>query len=1377
MTFITNTNIAQKTRMKASSWLAALLVASSMLFVSGILGTTPRAFAQTATGPEQDCANALPVVRNIILQQLSYSGAGQNGTDLGITPSCGIIREVNSSWYRVNVGVTGSLSFTITPNNNEDDYNFAAYRAPANTPGLSDCIGISNGANFAACSFNPGSGVTGADNDFVRSFPGSFTPAISVNAGDVVLICVSNTGGRSGFTLDFSKSTAGVIPISTQMTQTTTAVTAVQTNSPTTGCSAPTVINLTFSQPVLRGSIQPSSFTIQSLDGTKNYTITGVACSNCPSGNTAPQTFGLTISPAITESGVYRIATTNTASAVIARDIFNAPLVTQPQTFIVNVGGGIPTVQAGTAAPTTARQSVSFCLGQSTTLTAEDGGTGSQYQWVRDNGGGTFTPIAGQTRRTLIFTGRYQGETPRGNVGDSLVIFIDQPVPVRVQITDQNGCIRLSTSINVNVRGGRQAAITLSNGRTYAANQNPRVERICFVDGITFTAEAGFRTYQWYFNGSPVDTGRSRTFFARALGNYTVETSDENGCLNKPAEINLETLSSAVPVIIGPDVNCPNPVTGRITTPVTLTASNDPSYRTIQWLDALGRVIPNANTNTLSVTTGTFTFRAVTVEGCAVSVSKTVRPGQPPGGPPEVQPRPIGGQPLFVCPGGTVTLQAVSDPPYAQYIWYLNGTVIPGATQRLYTTNVIGSYQVQGVNADGCLTPISNPPVVVERTNVPTPVIRPPGGDLSFCRGSSIDLSVNGGDNFEWFYQASQGAMREFLPTTRTITARRPGIYSVRITFEDPRLSSCSSTASVTVSEVDNPTVEILNPASDSTFCQGSSIILNVRQGFQSYEWSRNGTVIPNSNTANLTVNQTGNYSVRVTASGGCFGTSATRSVREIPAPAQPTIGSSTNFLVCPNGASELRVTNETPGITYQWFRENLAIDGATGPRLTITRAGNYIVEARNANGCTSRPMSPSRVDSVPLPTPPLLPRTIVICPNASTNADAGPGFTGYQWLRNGVVLMSETARTLTIRSAGEYSVRVTNMNGCINTSSTVTVTQTAVNVTITTLDGGTRFRATSTPAPLRFQWLLNGMSIRDAIDSIFAPTVNGSYNVRITDVNGCSDTAARPVLFILPTFRTPTVTCASAGAVVTCPPGITPGSTNGTIGGIGTPDGVAAPGDTIAFRFTLSSFGTLEPGARISGDLCFNATMMEPLPPLSGGTITNGIRCITVNFTLPAVISDGLLNALFRAALGNDSITAVRLQNVRLQPSQAPLPNSVGSFRLTNISYAGGPRLIGPPPRMRLTPTAQNPTSDVASVGYTLENISAANKNTIPVLPVAVSLSDVYGRVVKVSDVQQLIGSNGEISMDVRDLAPGVYFMTVRTKDVVAVQRIHILR
>jgi hypothetical protein len=293
-------------------------------------------------------------------------------------------------------------------------------------------------------------------------------------------------------------------------------------------------------------------------------------------------------------------------------------------------------------------------------------------------------------------------------------------------------------------------------------------------------------------------------------------------------------------------------------------------------------------------------------------------------------------------------------------------------------------------------------------------------------------------------------------------------------------------------------------------------------------------------------------------------------------------------------------------------------------------------------------------------------------------------------------------------------------------------------------------------------------MNIPGAIDSVFAPQAEGTYNVRVTDINGCADTSRTPFNFVLPRL---TITPIPPG---TAPPsGIPPSSANVAVRGDTL---IAAPGDTVVFGLRLATIGSLRPGARMSGSLCFNATLLEPLPPLMAGTISAGVRCIPISFTIPQDLSQAALFLPFRAALGNDSLTVLLLRDVRLVPDGAPVNSVFGNFRLSNISYAGGARLIGPPPRMRLAPTAQNPTSDVAVVKYTLENASATDAAT-PVLPVQITMSDVFGRTVKTSDIQVLVGETGEVRMNVQDLVPGVYFMIVRSKDGAAVQRIHIVR
>ena len=79
----------------------------------------------------------------------------------------------------------------------------------------------------------------------------------------------------------------------------------------------------------------------------------------------------------------------------------------------------------------------------------------------------------------------------------------------------------------------------------------------------------------------------------------------------------------------------------------------------------------------------------------------------------------------------------------------------------------------------------------------------------------------------------------------------------------------------------------------------------------------------------------------------------------------------------------------------------------------------------------------------------------------------------------------------------------------------------------------------------------------------------------------------------------------------------------------------------------------------------------------------------------------------------------------------------------------------------MRLTPSRPNPVGDDGVISYVIEN---ALPNERSVEAVTVTMSDVYGRVVKTLPVTQIVGKEGEIPFNTADLAPGVYFWRLQT-------------
>ncbi|HNB32458.1 MAG TPA: gliding motility-associated C-terminal domain-containing protein, partial [Bacteroidia bacterium] len=176
---------------------------------------------------------------------------------------------------------------------------------------------------------------------------------------------------------------------------------------------------------------------------------------------------------------------------------------------------------------------------------------------------------------------------------------------------------------------------------------------------------------------------------------------------------------------------------------------------------------------------------------------------------------------------------------------------------------------------------------------------------------------------------------------------------------------------------------------------------------YSGYSWSTGAT------TSSININTAGNYSVTVTDANGCTGTATFNlAVNANPTPA---ITGITSF--CAGGNSTL---NAGSGYTnYLWS------GGATTQTINVTTSGNYIVTVTNAAGCTATTNKVITVNALPVPT---ISGPAGICPGASANLVAG-SYASYLW-SNG-----NTTSSITTNVSGNYTVTVTDVNGCVGSS------------------------------------------------------------------------------------------------------------------------------------------------------------------------------------------------------------------------------------------------------------------------------------------------------------------------------------------------------
>jgi gliding motility-associated-like protein len=183
-----------------------------------------------------------------------------------------------------------------------------------------------------------------------------------------------------------------------------------------------------------------------------------------------------------------------------------------------------------------------------------------------------------------------------------------------------------------------------------------------------------------------------------------------------------------------------------------------------------------------------------------------------------------------------------------------------------------------------------------------------------------------------------------------------------------------------------------------------------------------------------LLVNQPGQYYV-VTDYGECTASSFSRS-RNVTvtgiASSSYSISSTSGNTICEGNLETLSLNIPDPtGFTFQWYRDDVSIPGATNTTYQTSIAGTYKAIVNNGS-CESVTapfvLTANTFNTSISPSPPytLTPgQTLPIV--VTTNANA-PTF---QWFLAGV-LLAETSNTLVISETGDYSVIVNQTSGCI---------------------------------------------------------------------------------------------------------------------------------------------------------------------------------------------------------------------------------------------------------------------------------------------------------------------------------------------------------
>ena len=270
------------------------------------------------------------------------------------------------------------------------------------------------------------------------------------------------------------------------------------------------------------------------------------------------------------------------------------------------------------------------------------------------------------------------------------------------------------------------------------------------------------------------------------------------------------------------------------------------------------------------------------------------------------------------------------------------------------------------------------------------------------------------------------------------------------------------------------------------------------------YQWRKNGQNISGATQAifsinSATLNDSGDYDVVVTND---FGTVYSQTAKFI-AGNKPVITTQPKSSVSLVGSETVSVVaTGTAPLTYQWFKDTVAISGATSSSYNITSDGTYKVIVSNQVGSvTSTDCVVGAVIAPRIITQPFGTTTPALLKVVAT----GTSLT-YKWYKNGVEISGQTQDSYIANDAGTYKVVVSNAAGSVTSNDVTLITVQPPLITLQPVGGDapTLLSVTATgTAPLTYQWYKDDALIAGATSSTYNATEEGQYKVFVSNASG----------------------------------------------------------------------------------------------------------------------------------------------------------------------------------------------------------------------------------------------------------------------------------
>ncbi len=394
-----------------------------------------------------------------------------------------------------------------------------------------------------------------------------------------------------------------------------------------------------------------------------------------------------------------------------------------------------------------------------------------------------------------------------------------------------------------------------------------------------------------------------------------------------------------------------------------------------------------------------------------------------------------------------------------------------------------GSYTITVTDATGCtastsVTVVSPAPLVVS-------VVTTDETSVGANDGTAVALVSGGTAGYTYLW--SNGS------TADSIGGLAPGLYTVTIT--DTNL--CSLTGS---GQIDPFGCSLdINLGPDLTICEGELITISAPPGLVTYLWSNAAT------TQSIEVGA-GEYCVTVVDAENCqdvdciIVTELTFPLITCPVINESLPGANDGIIACDSVSGSIQ---------YLWS------NGSTTPSISGLAPGTYCVTMSDSNGCTAEQCFTVQAGNCQLVLTSII--TDVLCYGDSTgsislNLENSTPPILYSW-SNGAGTVTNDSLT-----AGEYSVSITDADGCFITNNFVVNQPEFLVINVDSISpvqdfpsGAIEVTVSGGVLPYAYQWNAPDGTIifQEDLAQLFLP---GIYTLLVTDANQCTSTVTAEV-------------------------------------------------------------------------------------------------------------------------------------------------------------------------------------------------------------------------------------------------------------------------